>query len=214
MQACLPRDRSCRAKRTLKALLSYGQGKAESRHLYESGGIERTCSSPGRLLHSGPSKRWPFGRSDLYSTGTAFPSQYWSFRATGGSREISPAMPEPINPGFASRRLLHTDRICQSPGRLLHSGPPFVGPAVEATRILRELPPLLATGHVERNAVGSRPLHESGGSNRICLCSERLLHAAAPPSRLWSKRPAFVGTCLPPPTQVISSDRTLKALPV
>jgi len=104
VQACLPRDRSCRAKRTLKALLSHGQGEAESRHLYESGGIERTCLSPGRLLHSGPSNAGPSVEATCILRGLPSPPNTGHFeRPEGVEKSLRPCRNRSI------QALLHGD---------------------------------------------------------------------------------------------------------
>ena len=55
----------------------------------------------------------------------------------------------------------------------------------------------------------SRNLFGTGIPDQTRRAPGRLLHAAAPPSRLWSKRPVFVGTCLPHSLPVPSSNCTL-----
>ena len=113
-----------------------------------------------------------------------------------------------ISSGAESRHLYEsggTERTCLSSGRLLHCVPPSVGTSVEATCIRWDVLPPPTTGHVERSDAESRHLYGVGNTDQGCQSPERLLHVAPLPSRLWSKRPVFVGTCLPRPLLVMSS---------
>jgi hypothetical protein len=133
------------------------------------------CASPARLgscraerseVETSPRIRaTPIGHAGLrggFSTPPLLWSGLWSKRPgfygdcllppATGHVERSEAESRPLLDGWRNRS------VCCTPWRLLHSGPPRVGPPVEATGILWALLFPSAPGHVERTVRESRPV--------------------------------------------------------
>ena len=128
---------------------------------------------PWRSLRFGP--QGPSGRDDVLFYGVCLLCPL-PIVSSGADAE-----PRPLLDGWRTRS------VCCTPWRLLHSGPPRVGPPVEATGILWALLLSSATGHVERSGRGAETSLRACRGQSGVLMPWRLLHFGSPQSSLRSK---------------------------